>query len=161
MVVKRSCAVEALDRVGEDCRSQDTPSFVKTVFCQTCVTDGCNGQISTDYESLADDFPPGELTQFIHKEQEPQEDPKLQIEDDEEEVDEEEEEEGDDDEDNNIAKDAARRGNLVTRPEVQTEKAIPVPVEVSKEQPNSGALRSIWSVVSMISLALFVKNLWH
>lgn len=43
LVVSRSCFWEKLDADKNDCLNLYTPSHIKTTFCETCSTDGCNG----------------------------------------------------------------------------------------------------------------------
>lgn len=42
-VISRSCYWEHIDAHKNDCLSNNTPSYIKTEFCETCQTDGCNG----------------------------------------------------------------------------------------------------------------------
>lgn len=43
MVVQRSCFFEDQNAVPNTCLNTNTPSYIKTEFCETCNTDGCNG----------------------------------------------------------------------------------------------------------------------
>ncbi|XP_004524804.1 uncharacterized protein LOC101450536 [Ceratitis capitata] len=42
-VISRSCFYEDYDDSSDRCGHETTSSYIKTVFCQTCNTDGCNG----------------------------------------------------------------------------------------------------------------------
>ncbi|XP_017493319.1 PREDICTED: uncharacterized protein LOC108381412, partial [Rhagoletis zephyria] len=42
-VISRSCFYEDYDDSSDRCGHETTSSYIKTVFCQTCSTDGCNG----------------------------------------------------------------------------------------------------------------------
>jgi len=42
-VVSRSCFWEDVNAPRDSCYSTNTPSYIKTEYCQTCTTDGCNG----------------------------------------------------------------------------------------------------------------------
>lgn len=42
-VVSRSCFWEDVNAPRDSCYSTNTPSYIKTEYCQTCNTDGCNG----------------------------------------------------------------------------------------------------------------------
>uniref|UniRef100_A0A182YN72 Protein sleepless n=1 Tax=Anopheles stephensi TaxID=30069 RepID=A0A182YN72_ANOST len=43
VVVSRSCAYEDINTPPNSCVNAQTPSYIKTEFCETCLTDGCNG----------------------------------------------------------------------------------------------------------------------
>ncbi|XP_055545324.1 uncharacterized protein LOC129730197 [Wyeomyia smithii] len=43
VVVSRSCAWEDVSAPPNSCINAQTPSYIKTEFCETCTTDGCNG----------------------------------------------------------------------------------------------------------------------
>uniref|UniRef100_A0A2M4C2B6 Putative secreted protein n=2 Tax=Anopheles marajoara TaxID=58244 RepID=A0A2M4C2B6_9DIPT len=43
VVVSRSCAFEDVNAPPNSCLNTQTPSYIKTEFCETCTTDGCNG----------------------------------------------------------------------------------------------------------------------
>ncbi|XP_049280231.1 uncharacterized protein LOC125762322 [Anopheles funestus] len=43
VVVSRSCAYEDVNTSPNSCLNAQTPSYIKTEFCETCLTDGCNG----------------------------------------------------------------------------------------------------------------------
>uniref|UniRef100_A0A6E8VWJ5 Protein quiver n=1 Tax=Anopheles coluzzii TaxID=1518534 RepID=A0A6E8VWJ5_ANOCL len=43
VVVSRSCAYEDVNTPPNSCLNAQTPSYIKTEFCETCITDGCNG----------------------------------------------------------------------------------------------------------------------
>lgn len=144
--MKRSCATESIHG-GDDCKSSSSPSFVKTVFCETCRKDRCNGHISTDYTEFTDAFPPGELNQFTPTPR--PEEPPL------------EEDLDDMDEDNDIGKDAGRRGNLVTHPEHQTDKVTHQPdPEMEIGNGNSASQSSVLSALTVVSLAMWVAHLF-
>lgn len=40
--VFRLCAWENIHAPRNECVNAHTPSYIKTVFCETCDTDGCN-----------------------------------------------------------------------------------------------------------------------
>jgi len=42
-VIARSCFYEEINDSPDKCARDPTSSYIKTVFCQTCTTDGCNG----------------------------------------------------------------------------------------------------------------------
>lgn len=42
-VVTRSCYWEDANAPRDTCQSVGTPSYIRTEFCETCTTDGCNG----------------------------------------------------------------------------------------------------------------------
>lgn len=42
-VISRSCLWEHIDAHKNDCLNSSTPSYIKTAYCETCTTDGCNG----------------------------------------------------------------------------------------------------------------------
>ncbi|XP_037927616.1 uncharacterized protein LOC119662132 [Teleopsis dalmanni] len=42
-VTSRSCFYEDMDDAPDKCARENTSSYIKTIFCQTCNTDGCNG----------------------------------------------------------------------------------------------------------------------
>ncbi|XP_037805949.1 uncharacterized protein LOC119600023 [Lucilia sericata] len=42
-VIARSCFYEDVDDPADKCARDTTSSYIKTVFCQTCSSDGCNG----------------------------------------------------------------------------------------------------------------------
>ncbi|KAH8262702.1 hypothetical protein KR026_007475 [Drosophila bipectinata] len=42
-VVSRSCFYEDVDDPSDKCAMDQTSSYIKTVYCRTCTTDGCNG----------------------------------------------------------------------------------------------------------------------
>lgn len=42
-VITRSCFYEDVDDPADKCARDTTSSYIKTVFCQTCSSDGCNG----------------------------------------------------------------------------------------------------------------------
>ncbi|KFB46236.1 AGAP008640-PA-like protein [Anopheles sinensis] len=43
VVVSRSCSFEDINAPPNACTNAQTPSYIKTEFCETCLTDGCNG----------------------------------------------------------------------------------------------------------------------
>lgn len=43
VVVSRSCAWEDVNAAPNSCINAQTPSYIRTEFCETCTTDGCNG----------------------------------------------------------------------------------------------------------------------
>lgn len=43
VVISRSCAWEDVNAQPNSCINAQTPSYIKTEFCETCTTDGCNG----------------------------------------------------------------------------------------------------------------------
>lgn len=43
VVISRSCAWEDINAPPNSCINSQTPSYIKTEFCETCTTDGCNG----------------------------------------------------------------------------------------------------------------------
>ncbi|XP_058057147.1 uncharacterized protein LOC131208421 [Anopheles bellator] len=43
VVVSRSCAFEDVNAPPNSCLNAQTPSYIRTEFCETCTTDGCNG----------------------------------------------------------------------------------------------------------------------
>lgn len=149
VVVKRSCGLESRSGHGEECKTTNGgPSFVKTVFCETCRKDGCNGFISTDYTALADEFPANEIKKLV--EQLP-----LDTEDD---MDEEDDDaEAGDEEDNDIGRDASRRGNLVTKPEHQTEEVYHAKDPELMEEGNAADQKSLFSVLALVSVALLAN----
>ncbi|XP_067623005.1 UPAR/Ly6 domain-containing protein twit [Eurosta solidaginis] len=52
-VITRSCFYEDFDDTSDRCGHETSSSYIKTVFCQTCSTDGCNGVTAfTPYVSL-------------------------------------------------------------------------------------------------------------
>lgn len=51
LVISRSCYWEHMDAHKNDCLNNNTPSYIKTEFCETCSTDGCNG--ATQYGPVA------------------------------------------------------------------------------------------------------------
>lgn len=51
VVVSRSCAFEDINAPPNSCTNAQTPSYIKTEFCETCLTDGCNG--ASQYGSAA------------------------------------------------------------------------------------------------------------
>lgn len=42
-VISRSCFWENINAPKDECINNNTPSYIKTEFCETCDTDGCNG----------------------------------------------------------------------------------------------------------------------
>ncbi|XP_017082534.2 LOW QUALITY PROTEIN: uncharacterized protein LOC108115541 [Drosophila eugracilis] len=42
-VISRSCFYEDMDDSPNKCANDQTSSYIKTVYCRTCTTDGCNG----------------------------------------------------------------------------------------------------------------------
>lgn len=42
-VIQRSCFWEDINAPRDACYSVSTPSYIRTQFCETCTTDGCNG----------------------------------------------------------------------------------------------------------------------
>ncbi|XP_055303862.1 uncharacterized protein LOC129569231 [Sitodiplosis mosellana] len=42
-VISRSCFWENTNSPKDECLNSNTPSYIKTEFCETCTTDGCNG----------------------------------------------------------------------------------------------------------------------
>lgn len=42
-VVSRACSWEDVNAPSDACLRQNTPSYIKTEFCETCSYDGCNG----------------------------------------------------------------------------------------------------------------------
>lgn len=148
VVVKRSCGVESVrdGAEGECDKFASSPSFVKTVDCSTCRVDGCNGEISTDYGSLAKDFPPEELKHLI-KAKEPEVIGEDDVEDDDM-----------SDDDNNIGRDAAERGNLVTKPEHHPTEAVP---HAKDPEANAAEQRSVYTAMSLISVALLANYFSH
>lgn len=42
-VISRSCYWEDANAPKNECLNNNTPSYIKTEFCETCSTDGCNG----------------------------------------------------------------------------------------------------------------------
>lgn len=42
-VISRSCFWENVNAPKDECLNNNTPSYIKTEFCETCSTDGCNG----------------------------------------------------------------------------------------------------------------------
>ncbi|KAM7352334.1 UPAR/Ly6 domain-containing protein twit [Cochliomyia hominivorax] len=42
-VITRSCFYEDVDEPADKCARDTTSSYIKTVFCETCSSDGCNG----------------------------------------------------------------------------------------------------------------------
>jgi len=42
-VISRSCFYEDMDDSADKCANDQTSSYIKTVYCRTCTTDGCNG----------------------------------------------------------------------------------------------------------------------
>jgi hypothetical protein len=42
VVVSRSCAYEDINQSADTCMRQQTPSYIRTEFCETCGHDGCN-----------------------------------------------------------------------------------------------------------------------
>ncbi|XP_063698504.1 uncharacterized protein LOC134829383 [Culicoides brevitarsis] len=43
LVVSRACSWEDVNAPTDACLRQNTPSYIKTEFCETCTEDGCNG----------------------------------------------------------------------------------------------------------------------
>ncbi|CRL01013.1 CLUMA_CG014398, isoform A [Clunio marinus] len=43
VVVSRSCSWEDVNAPADSCMRTQTPSYIKTEFCETCGHDGCNG----------------------------------------------------------------------------------------------------------------------
>lgn len=43
VVISRSCFWQRADASKDECLSLNTPSYIRTEFCETCTTDGCNG----------------------------------------------------------------------------------------------------------------------
>ncbi|XP_064538991.1 UPAR/Ly6 domain-containing protein twit isoform X1 [Drosophila montana] len=41
-VISRSCFYEDVDDAPDKCAMDTTSSYIKTVYCRTCTTDGCN-----------------------------------------------------------------------------------------------------------------------
>ncbi|ALC39566.1 CG31676, partial [Drosophila busckii] len=41
-VISRSCFYEDVDDSPDKCAMDTTSSYIKTVYCRTCTTDGCN-----------------------------------------------------------------------------------------------------------------------
>lgn len=145
MVVKRSCASKPKGGESDECKPIDQPSFVKTVFCQTCEENGCNADISTDYASLSGDFPSKELHQYTPK----PDDHVPNNQDNEEEyysnVD-------------DIGKDADRHGNLVTHPDRATEKVHHNP-DPEMYDPKGNSAERIFSsscIVALVSAAVLI-----
>jgi hypothetical protein len=42
-VISRSCFWEDVNAPSDSCNHTNTPSYIKTEYCHTCTTDGCNG----------------------------------------------------------------------------------------------------------------------
>jgi hypothetical protein len=42
-VISRSCFWEDVNAPRDSCYNTNTPSYIRTEYCQTCTTDGCNG----------------------------------------------------------------------------------------------------------------------
>lgn len=42
-VISRSCYWEEVNAPKNECLNNNTPSYIKTEYCETCATDGCNG----------------------------------------------------------------------------------------------------------------------
>ncbi|XP_075153326.1 UPAR/Ly6 domain-containing protein twit [Haematobia irritans] len=42
-VISRSCFYEDIDDPSDKCARDTTSSYIKTIYCETCSTDGCNG----------------------------------------------------------------------------------------------------------------------
>jgi hypothetical protein len=42
-VISRSCFWENISARKDECLNNNTPSYIRTEFCETCSTDGCNG----------------------------------------------------------------------------------------------------------------------
>jgi len=42
-VISRSCFWENINARKDECLNNSTPSYIRTEFCETCSTDGCNG----------------------------------------------------------------------------------------------------------------------
>ncbi|XP_055920588.1 uncharacterized protein LOC129952157 [Eupeodes corollae] len=42
-VISRSCFYEDIDEPADRCSRDTTSSYVRTLYCRTCTTDGCNG----------------------------------------------------------------------------------------------------------------------
>jgi len=42
-LVARSCFWEDVNDPSDSCYNANTPSYIKTEYCHTCATDGCNG----------------------------------------------------------------------------------------------------------------------
>lgn len=159
VVVKRTCAIESRTEVGEECAPVDTPSYVKTVFCETCRTDGCNANIATDYFALEDEFPLDELRK-IQSQAPVLEDHNTSVFD----VDngEEDDDEDEDAEDNDIARDAGRRGSLVTHQDHRTE-TVHHAVDPELTQNGNSAAEStmIFSTLSLVSSTILAIYLSH
>ncbi|XP_055303863.1 uncharacterized protein LOC129569232 [Sitodiplosis mosellana] len=52
VVISRSCHFEPVNALENDCMNETTPSYVKTQFCKSCLTDGCNGgAMNVDFEN--------------------------------------------------------------------------------------------------------------
>lgn len=43
IVISRSCYWENVNAAKDECLNSNTPSYIKTEFCETCSTEGCNG----------------------------------------------------------------------------------------------------------------------
>ncbi|KRG03411.1 uncharacterized protein LOC6577351 isoform X2 [Drosophila mojavensis] len=41
-VISRSCFYEDVDDPADKCAMDTTSSYIKTIYCRTCTTDGCN-----------------------------------------------------------------------------------------------------------------------
>lgn len=145
--MKRSCAYEPIHAKGSDCEGTGSPSYVRTVFCDTCRTDGCNGHISTDYNALTDDFPSQEINKFTVPSF-----PLKEVEGD--------EEEDLDEEDGTIGNDVFRGQKLMTKPDTQTEKVFHAE-DPELNEGNSAEKKSVLSVLSLVSLALFAQFFSH
>ncbi|XP_031638946.1 uncharacterized protein LOC116351249 [Contarinia nasturtii] len=42
-VISRSCFWEKIGAAKDECLNNNVPPYIKTEFCETCDTDGCNG----------------------------------------------------------------------------------------------------------------------
>lgn len=43
VVVSRSCSWEDASAPADTCLKANTPSYIRTEFCESCTHDGCNG----------------------------------------------------------------------------------------------------------------------
>lgn len=156
-MVKRTCAIEARSEVGEECAPTDTPSYVRTVFCETCRTDGCNANIATDYVALEDEFPLDELRKVQANNPTQTEDNVMSEEDNEDE----DEDGADDDLMNDIGRRSGMRESLVTQQDHRTEAVHhAVDPELSQDKPSSAESLRLLSIVS-ISASLLAIYFLH
>ncbi|XP_055301730.1 uncharacterized protein LOC129568177 [Sitodiplosis mosellana] len=59
VIISRSCYWEDVNAQKNDCMNATTPSYIRTIFCETCSTDGCNGEAMNPVAKTGNSFDGG------------------------------------------------------------------------------------------------------